>query len=342
MSEKRNAPDGDVTDDIIRGWCVSYDPTKRRELVSFARDRFGIELTGHLFNVCRALQGPLRFQIPSRHALERAVGDANVKDVRELLQMGVRPNKWSNANALRNASGNGCTEIVKLMLSVGVRQTPETSPDALSKASKNGHVDIVRLLLESGARQTRETSPRALFWASRNGHADVVKELLAFGSSISRRHHPELFWACRNGHTDIVRMLLDKGARVGLKYPLVNDLTLLKHLTLKGFSQIRDMLVAVDSNDAFWGMVGQIGPALSGQEFESVASCEEMSLAIDKLLNARDAVDPTWDGEHNWNETRIHLLNLFEDKCGRQLMDHDISTFSTFLRAEHGVFEPQQ
>ena len=346
---------------MMRQWCISHDASKARELLHLAQKRFGLDFTGvHFFSVCQRISKHLGFELPFRGALESAALSSNVEFARELIAYGMRPNEWCSPRALEIAASNGCIEIVRmLILDAGMRQTKETSPDALMNAAHHGHKDIVLLLLDSGGASATSI---ALFWAAhcghgdvvrllldrgacpssnalknaaRNGHTCVVKDLLAAGAKFDR---PEtgcdaLYRALFDGHTEISSLLIAHDVAFGALRPTRRTI-ILNRAERRGWTEIREMLRAVEASEAFWKSVERVKSALSRPNIE----VETIEAEIDALLRTRSDIDPRWDmcdgndrdNDRNWDAVRVQLIDKFEQKCGRMAMENDIGTFETF------------
>ena len=151
-----------------------------------------------------------------------ATARENTTKVKQLLDLGVNPNKVKNplkTSPLHLAAESGHTEIVEILLEHGAHPNlPDiegTTPLHLSIYYR--HPATVEALIKHDANPNAQNYQgfTPLHFAAENGDLTVVEILLEHGADPRLpdiKGIMPLHFAAENGHTEIVRKLLAKGA----------------------------------------------------------------------------------------------------------------------------------
>ena len=150
----------------------------------------------------------------------------DIDRVRELLDMGVKPNikiRFNSYTALILASIGGYTDIVRLLLS------RDTDPNiqnrdgytALMYSSMYGYIDIVRLLLDRGASPyiRNNNGEIALDFAEIRGYNEITDVFKRHAAKITLRKH------LRRKRTRRIKTLRARQRSALSRFSIADDLT---------------------------------------------------------------------------------------------------------------------
>ena len=120
----------------------------------------------------------------------------DIDRVRELLDMGVKPNikiRFNSYTALILASIGGYTDIVRLLLARDIDPNIQNRDGytALMYSSMYGYIDIVRLLLDRGANPyiRNNSGEIALDFAEMRGYNEIIDVFKRHAAKITLRKH---------------------------------------------------------------------------------------------------------------------------------------------------------
>ena len=120
----------------------------------------------------------------------------DIDRVRELLDMGVKPNikiRFNSYTALILASIGGYTDIVRLLLARNTDSNIQNRDGytALMYSSMYGYIDIVRLLLDRGANPyiSNNSGEIALDFAEMRGYNEIIDVFKRHAAKITLRKH---------------------------------------------------------------------------------------------------------------------------------------------------------
>lgn len=171
---------------------------------------------------------------PQIHGLHEAVYKGEIKTVKALLSLGVKPDLVlvNGLTPLCIAAFEGCVSMVKLLLKVKANVHHQNSEGftPLHIAVHNGHTEIVKLLLDRQASvyQVDIHGCTALTIASCKSNSAIVQLLIDAGADVNhtaKKVWPPLCIAAYNGDSNIVQLLLANGAHIhcAIKVKLVKD-----------------------------------------------------------------------------------------------------------------------
>jgi ankyrin repeat protein len=173
---------------------------------------------------------------PQIHALHEAVYKGEVKTVKSLLRVGVKPDLVlaNGLTPLGIAAFEGCVSIVELLLKAEIKaNVHHQNSDGFTPlhiAVHNGHTEIVKLLLGAQANvyQVDIHGCTALTIATYKSNIDSIPLLINAGADVN--HKVKKGWsplciAAYNGDSNVVQLLLDNGANIhcAIKVKLVKD-----------------------------------------------------------------------------------------------------------------------
>ena len=179
--------------------------------------------------------GPFIFRSPHPAGYDALLGAINQEDpkgVKAILESGVNPNLYPNAEAdlqleddlvpLDQAAENGNTEIVELLLNHGADPNKGDGWHAnpLTAATHNDKTEVMLLLIESGAKVNDYPAGSSVLWrAAWDRRVDAVKFLLDHGALAKTRMNvpasETLLHAVKTseGSSEIIEILEQHGAK---------------------------------------------------------------------------------------------------------------------------------